>query len=77
MASPMYLVLYILDNIDDLCEDNIDMIIKFAEDTKVGVVVDSEEVCLGLQWDIDQLRKWIEEWHMEFYSNSLWSDALC
>eukprot|EP00061_Rhincodon_typus_P013478 g39873.t1 len=42
------------------------MVSKFADDTKIGGVVDSEEGYLKLEWDLDQMGQWAEEWEMEF-----------
>ena len=45
------------------------MISKFADDTKIGGVVDSEEGFLRLQQDLDQMGQWAEKWQMEFNSD--------
>ena len=37
------------------------MVSKFADDTKIGGIVDSEEGYLRLQWDLDQLGQWVDE----------------
>ena len=42
------------------------MVNKFADHTKIGGIVDSEEGYLGLQRDLDQLDQWADEWQMEF-----------
>ena len=42
------------------------MVSKFADDTKIGGIVDSEEGYLGLQQDLDQLGQCADEWQMEF-----------
>ena len=46
------------------------MVSKFADDTKIGGRVNSEEGYLGLQRDLDQLGQWADEWHMEFTESS-------
>eukprot|EP00061_Rhincodon_typus_P011606 g36756.t1 len=48
--------------INDLEENVAGLIGKFADDTKIGGVVDSEEDCQRIQRDINQL----EAWQMEF-----------
>lgn len=42
------------------------MVGKFADDTKT---VDSDDVYLRLQQDLDQLSQWAEERQMEWYSD--------
>ena len=42
---------------------------KFADDTKVGGVVDSLEGCQKLQRDIDRMQDWAEKWQMDFNSD--------
>ena len=49
--------------INDLDEN---MVSKFADDTKIDGIVDSEGSYLQLQWDLDQLGQWADEWQMEF-----------
>eukprot|EP00061_Rhincodon_typus_P008284 g30756.t1 len=39
---------------------------KFTDEAKIGVVVDSQEGYLRVQWDLDQMSRWTEEWQMEF-----------
>ena len=54
-------------NVFDLVVDNLASILsKFADDTKVGCEVNSEEDRLLLQEVIDRLMIWAEEWQMEF-----------
>ena len=38
--------------INDLDENLVGMVSKFADDAKIGGIVDSEEGYLGLQWDL-------------------------
>ena len=42
------------------------MVSKFADDTKIGGIVDSEKSYLQLQRDLEQLGQWADEWQMEF-----------
>lgn len=41
---------------------------KFVDYTKIDSIVDSEEGYPGLQRSLDQLRRWVKEWQMEFNS---------
>jgi len=61
VLGPLLFVIYI----NDLDENAQGMISKFADDTKVGSIVDSEERYQKLQQDLDQLGKWAEKWQME------------
>ena len=58
-------LLFIVD-INDLEENVAGLISKFADDTKIGGVVDSEEDCQRIQQDINRLETWTEKWQMEF-----------
>ena len=62
VLCPLLFVIYI----DDLDENLGGMVSKFADDIKIGGIVDSEEGYLGLQQDLDQLGQWADEWQMEF-----------
>jgi len=42
------------------------LISKFADDTKVSGIVDSDEDRQRIQQDIDRLEPWAERWQMEF-----------
>jgi len=48
----------------------------FADDTKVGGVVDSAEGCCRLQRDVDKLQSWAERWQMEFNTEKCEVDSL-
>eukprot|EP00061_Rhincodon_typus_P003072 g19207.t1 len=39
---------------------------KFADDNNIGGVMDSKKGYLRVQWDVDQMGQWAEEWQMEF-----------
>eukprot|EP00061_Rhincodon_typus_P005143 g24308.t1 len=58
-------LLFVID-INDLEENIAGLISKFADDTKIGGVVKSEEDCQGIQQDINQLEAWAEKWQIEF-----------
>ena len=62
VLGPLLFVIYI----NDLNENLAGMVSKFADDTKIGGTVDSEEGYLGMQRDLDQLGQWADEWQMEF-----------
>eukprot|EP00061_Rhincodon_typus_P005366 g24787.t1 len=42
------------------------MVSKFADDTKIGGIVDNEEGYLRVQQDFDQMGQRAEEWQIEF-----------
>ena len=62
VLGPLLFVIFI----NDLDEEVEGWVSKFADDTKVGGVVDSVEGCQRLQWDIDRMQNWAEKWQMEF-----------
>ena len=62
VLGPLLFIIYIND-IDDYVGGRIS---KFADDTKIGWVVNSEVECLALQEDIDGMIKWADKWQMEF-----------
>ena len=62
VLGPLLFVIYIND-----LDENVDgWISKFADDTKIGGVVDSVEGWQRIQRDIDQLQILAEKWQMEF-----------
>ena len=62
VLGPLLFVIYI----NDLDENIGGMVSKFADDTKIGGIVDSEEGYLGLQMVLDQLGQRADKWQMEF-----------
>ena len=57
VLGPLLFVIYM----NDLDENIGGMVSKFADDTKIGGIVDSEESYLQLQWDLNQLGQWADE----------------
>ena len=62
VLGPLLFVIYI----NDLEEDVAGLNSKFADDTKIAGVADSDEHCQRIQQDIDRLENWAEKWQMEF-----------
>ena len=56
VLGPLWFVVYV----NDLEENIAGLINKFADDTKIGGIADSEEDCQSIQQDIDQLESWTE-----------------
>ena len=63
------LFLIFINDIDDAVEVTNSILLKFADDTKVGMVVESEEQRQELQATINRLVGWSEEWQMLFNSD--------
>ena len=65
VLGPTLFVIFIndLDGVVDLVDG---FISKFADDTKYGRVVRSEEDCAKMQCDINKLLEWADTWQMEF-----------
>ena len=62
------LFLIFINDIDTAVEVTSSVLLKFADDTKVGRVVESEEQRQELQSTINRLVEWSEEWQMLFNS---------
>ncbi|XP_062906374.1 uncharacterized protein LOC134347835 [Mobula hypostoma] len=58
----MLFVIYINDLVDRV----VNWISKYADDTKIGRVVDNEVGFQSLQRELGQLEEWAERWQMEF-----------
>ena len=67
MLGPLLFVIFIND-IDCAVAIAGSSIIKFADDTKWAMVVDSEEQCQDFQEGIKSLQGWSREWQMLFNS---------
>ena len=63
--GPTLFVIFIND-IDNVIITVNSIISKFADDTKVGRIVEREEDRVALQEDIDSLLAWAEKWQMAF-----------
>ncbi len=62
VLGPLLFLVYI----DDLEDDILSKLSKFADDTKVAGVVDSLEQSQKLQMDLARLGEWAQKWDMEF-----------
>ena len=60
VLGPLLFVIYI----NDLDDNVANWISKFADDTNIVRVVDSEEGFQSLQKDLDQLEEWAEKWQI-------------
>ena len=62
MLGPLLFIIYI----NDLDSGIISDISKFADDTKIGKVINSVDDTKDLQEDLDRLSMWARKWQMEF-----------
>ncbi len=62
VLGPLLFIIYIND-LDSGLSSNI---CKFADDTKIGREINSEEDSLSLQVDLDRVLKWSKDWQMQF-----------
>ena len=68
VLGPTCFIIFIND-IDAAVDTITSIISKFADDTKVGRVVEEEKDREGLQKDLDSLLEWSVEWQMLFNSS--------
>ena len=64
VLGPLLFLIYI-DNICE-CSANIDLSVKFADDTKTAHSASSDDECRKLQQCIDSMYEWAEKWSMKF-----------
>ena len=64
VLGPLLFVIFIND-IDD-CAENIDILLKFADDTKLGHNASSIEECVKSQECLNKLINWANSWNMSF-----------
>ena len=62
VLSPLLFLIFI----NDLDDDIVSMILKFADDTKIFRKVTSATDRVQLQQDLNRLCDWAEKWQMEF-----------
>jgi hypothetical protein len=63
VLGPILFLLIFIDNLDSVVR-MIEVVEKFADDTKIPKSVRNEEVGLSLQRAIDSLAEWAEKWGM-------------
>ena len=65
ILGPVLFAIFIND-LDEGVESIVDILLKFADDTKVGKVISGEEDRKKLQEALDQLWRWADRWEMRF-----------
>ena len=65
VLGPILFVIFIND-IDTALEKAHLFLSKFADDTKAGRVVDTEDGVASVQKDLDCFSKWAKDWQMQF-----------
>ena len=65
VLGPILFVVFIND-IDTVLEKDGLFLSKFADDTKAGRVVDTEEGAASVQKDLDNFSGWARDWQMQF-----------
>jgi hypothetical protein len=64
VLGPLLFTIFINDL--DLAVSDFELLIKFADDTKISRVIGGEEDRAGLQAALDKVMKWAAEWGMRF-----------
>jgi hypothetical protein len=64
VLGPLLFLIFINDL--DMAVSELDMLIKFADDTKVGRVIRSDSDRAALQAALDRLMQWSDKWGMRF-----------
>ena len=64
VLGPLLFVIFINDI--DSCTENIDIMLKFADDTKLGHKASTGTDVMALQESIDKLLVWADNWSMKF-----------
>ena len=65
VLGPCLFLIYIND-IDSAIDSVLTLLKKFADDTKIASVTDTQAHCENLQLEIDKLVKWADKWLMSF-----------
>lgn len=65
ILGPILFTIFIND-LDEEVENLVSLLLKFADDTKVGKVVEDEEDRAALQAALDKLCSWADKWGMRF-----------
>ena len=65
ILGPILFTIFIND-LDEEVVEKVKVLLKFADDTKMGHIIDSEESWRFLQDALDSLCNWAERWEMKF-----------
>ena len=65
ILGPILFTIFIND-LDEEVVEKVKVLLKFADDTKMGHIIDSEESWRSLQDALDSLCNWAERWEMKF-----------
>ena len=65
VLGPILFIIFI--NLFDLAvKDNVKLLSKFADDTKVGCIVDTENDVKNMQYVLDKVVEWADLWQMQY-----------